>query len=112
MKPLHEHPGSTSTSTVSSVGEAVVVARLLATEVRLYNEDVMENIGDLTDLPDRVAKDLVKVYRKYVEEVGRAGSLKRTFVAEAAMSLTSGDERLIAKTLAREDSRPRAVRTS
>lgn len=112
MKLLERFFGMTGSSPGDPLSEMRQLASLLVTEIRLYNEDALEEVGGGPRLPDRLTQELVRSYRMFAKQAGESESARAVFVAEAASALAGGDERLVAATLESEVGRPEPVRPS
>lgn len=84
--------GGSDGSPSDSSKEMRKLAILLATEIRLYNSDAVEDVGEGLPMSEVLQKELARSFRIYTKKVGSSAEAENIFRVEAARLLTGGDE--------------------
>ena len=73
------------------VQKAHRLARLLVSEIRMYNEEAVEKLRRESVAPRDIVEDLSRSYQMYIERVDLGDDAHSIFEKEAANVMTGGD---------------------
>lgn len=75
------------------------LALLLASEMKLYNEEALEAETSGAELPSSLVKEVARAYELYTKTVGASEKADSIFCLELANALSRGDERPVRSAL-------------
>lgn len=85
------------------------LAALVAMELKLYQGAALEARKGDPQLPDAVAREVARAFRKYADQVGRSAEAETIFCREVAAAIGGWDEGVVRSALQSEPDSPPAI---